>query len=241
MRYIKTILLKISSLINSNKASKIVFYHDLFSDIRYTDMGTDINLFLKHLSIIKSYGYDIVTDITQKEHQIKVCLDDGFRGIWDTQKLLLENNIRPTVFIAVDLIGKEGYLNKSEILKLQEKGFIFQSHGWSHKNLTSFHGSALEKEIRGSKDYLTGMLNKPVDEICFPIGYFSKEVYDECIKSGYKTMYSSIPGNFHDKIIFDGIKTRNLIQYYTPTEVKYVLNGALEPFKIRYINRQFIK
>ena len=64
MRYIKTVLLKISSLINSNKASKIVFYHDLFSDIRYTDMGTDINLFLKHLSIIRSYGYDIVTNIT---------------------------------------------------------------------------------------------------------------------------------------------------------------------------------
>ena len=86
-----------------------------------------------------------------------------------------------------------------------------------------FSENDLEREISGSKKYISELLNKEVDEICFPIGFFSKEVYDSCINAGYKILYSSIPGNYYDFIIYDKIKTRNLIQFYSPKIVKSVL------------------
>lgn len=231
----------VSSAVNHNRKSKVLFYHDISGDECYTDMGTPLELFKSHIDTINRCKFKIVPEVTETGDQVQICFDDGFRGIWDTRRYFMDNNIKPTVFLAVDLIGQKGYLGRDEILELQKSGFIFQSHAWSHKNLTDFHGKDLEREIKGSMDYLSDMLGKPVKEICFPIGYFSKEVYDECRKWGYETMYSSIPGNFEDDIIFDGVKTRNLIQFYSPATVKYVLFGALAPFRNRYIKRQFVK
>lgn len=241
MNPIKELLLKISAILNRNRESKILFYHDVYSHTKYTDMGTDINMFEKHIETIIKCGFNIVPKITEKKNQIQICFDDGFKGIYDTKETFEKYNIKPTVFLAIDLIGKEGYLNKEEILELQEKGFIFQSHAWSHKNLTKFKGIDLEREILGSKKYLTDLLGRDVDEICFPIGFFSKEVYDTCINAGYNILYSSIPGNYYDFIIYDKIKTRNLIQFYSPKVVKDVLFGALKPFKMRYIKNHFVK
>jgi peptidoglycan/xylan/chitin deacetylase (PgdA/CDA1 family) len=241
MKLIKEILLKVSAILNRNRESKILFYHDVYSHTQHTDMGTDVELFKKHIETIIKCGFNIVPKITEKCNQIQLCFDDGFKGIYDTKDIFAKYNIKPTVFLAVDLIGKEGYLNKEEIFELQEKGFIFQSHAWSHKNLTEFSGDDLEREIFGSKKYLTDLLGKDVDEICFPIGFFSKEVYDACINAGYNILYSSIPGNYFDFIIFDKVKTRNLIQFYSPEIVKSVLFGALKPFKMRYIKNHFVK
>lgn len=241
MNPIKEFLLKVSALLNRNRESKILFYHDVYSHTQYTDMGTDVELFKQHIDTIVKCGFDIVPKITEKKNQIQICFDDGFKGIYDTKDVFEKYNIKPTVFLAVDLIGKEGYLNNNEILELQDCGFIFQSHAWSHKNLTEFSVQDLEREISGSKKFISELLNKEVDEICFPIGFFSKEVYDSCINAGYKTLYSSIPGNYYDFIIYDKIKTRNLIQFYSPKIVKSVLFGALKPFKMRYIKNHFVK
>lgn len=241
MNPIKRILLKLSELLNRNRESKILFYHDVYSHTQYTDMGTDIALFEKHIETIINCGFNIVPKITEKYNQVQLCFDDGFKGIYDTKDIFVKYNIKPTIFLAVNLIGNEGYLNKDEILELQDKGFIFQSHAWSHKNLTEFKETDLEREISGSKKFLADLLGRDVDEICFPIGFFSKEVYDTCINAGYNILYSSIPGNYFDFIIFDKVKTRNLIQFYSPEIVKSVLFGALKPFKLRYIKSHFVK
>ena len=167
MNPIKELLLKISAILNRNRESKILFYHDVYSHTQYTDMGTDVELFKQHIETIIKCGFNIVPKITEKCNQIQLCFDDGFKGIYDTKDIFAKYNIKPTVFLAVDLIGKEGYLNKEEILELQEKGFIFQSHAWSHKNLTEFSGDDLEREIFGSKKYLTDLLGKDVSQSDF--------------------------------------------------------------------------
>ena len=117
MNPIKEILLKISAILNRNRESKILFYHDVFSHTLYTDMGTNVELFKQHIDTIVKCGFNIVSKITERQNQIQICFDDGFKGIYDTKDVFEKYNIKPTVFLAVDLIGKEGYLNKDEILK----------------------------------------------------------------------------------------------------------------------------
>lgn len=235
-KLIKKIILWFSSILHHNHTSKIVFYHDVYGENKYTDMGTSINMFKKHIQTFREKGYSIVSKIQNPNNEIKICFDDGFRGIYDTKQFFVDNGLHPTVFLAVSLIGKPGYLSKEEILELQRNGFIFQSHGWSHKDLTKFTKDELEKELSESKRFLSDLLDHPVDEICFPIGYFSQLVLDECLRFGYKTMYSSIPGNYYDKLFINELRTRNLLQFADVSEVKMVLSGGNEIIRSRYIN-----
>ena len=90
MKLIKEILLKISAILNRNRESKILFYHDVYSHTQYTDMGTDVTLFEKHIDTIKKYGFNIVPKITEKYNQIQLCFDDGFKGIYDTKDIFVK-------------------------------------------------------------------------------------------------------------------------------------------------------
>lgn len=231
----KLVLLWISSIIYRNRKSKIIYYHDVYGKIKYTNMGTSLKMFEKHIKTVQDNGFVITDKIIKPEGEVMICFDDGFRGIYDTKQFFIDHNIYPTVFLAISLIGKPGYLNEMEILELQDAGFIFQCHAWSHTDLTGFTVDELQRELGESKQFLSELLRKEVDEICFPIGYFSQLVLDECKRYGYKTMYSSIPGNYFDKFFVDGLKTRNLLQFADEAETGFILLGGNEIIMQRYI------
>lgn len=216
-----------------NTKSKLLYYHDVFAEDQYTDMGTPLDLFQQHVMMIRKQGFKIVPRISEAEREVALLFDDGFRGIYDVRDYLQRENICPTVFLAVSLIGKEGYLNKEEIKELQGQGFIFQCHAWSHEDLTTFTDEELKRELGESKAYLEDLLGKEVDEICLPIGYFSDHLLEEIKKYGYKRVYSSIPGNYFEPVV-GGMTARNLVQFASPRQVKYMLFGGNRLIKKRY-------
>ena len=242
LKIIKLALLSIGAVFASRKRSKILYYHDICS-IRFyespdTDviMGTPIELFKKHIEIIKKRGYKIIQEISNDNLEVAIMFDDGYRGIWDNRDYFYENNICPTVFLAVDLIGKPNFLNIEEILELQNHGFKFECHSWSHKSLARLTPEILKKELGDSKDYLSKILNKDVTEICLPLGYYSDSLLQEIKKYDYKKVYSSIPGSIKVKIA-GVMETRNLCQFASPLELKLILDGGGEILKKRYIKQ----
>jgi len=60
-------IVRIASLFYISKKSKVIFYHDIHSDKKYTDMSTPIELFKKHIKIIRENGYEIVNEITNSQ------------------------------------------------------------------------------------------------------------------------------------------------------------------------------
>lgn len=207
-----------------NHGSKIIYYHDIFDKTQYTDMGTSLLMFQKHIQVIKEIGFKIVDVIQNPTNEVMICLDDGFRGIYDTKYFFIQNNIKPLVFIAVELIGQENYLSKEEIIELQSVGFQFEGHTWSHNDLTKFDDKELKRELLDSKIKLSKLLRKEVSSLCFPMGYFSDKIIEKSIKYGYERLYTSLPGNFCDNI-GEKLCARNLMQYATPIELKYRLLG----------------
>jgi len=239
-------ILYFSSVINCNTKSKILFYHDVYMTINYKAsdadvfMGTYLDVFKKHLEVISKEGYAIVPRITQPEGQICIMFDDGFRGIYECRQFFYDNHIYPTIFLAVDLIGKDGFLTKEEILDLQHHGFIFECHSWSHRDLTIWNDEELKLELGESKEFLSEMLNKKVTEICLPLGYFNDHLLEQLKSYGYKKVYSSIPGNYCEQTI-GGMIARNLVQFSSPSEVKLVLRGGYQSMVNRYVNIQYKK
>jgi hypothetical protein len=237
----KQVILQFFSALKKDRKSKIIFYHDIHLEkLEYTSMSTPITTFEKHILEIRKNGFRIVRKIDQPINQIQICFDDGFKGIYDNKDFFINESIFPTVFLAVKLIGLPGYLNENEILELQALGFNFESHAYSHENLTAFSDDNLRFELEESKLYLERLLNKKITEICFPIGYFSNRVYLFAKQTGYKLMHSSIPGNYFQED-WNGIVNRNLVQFCNAKQVKCIIFGALIPFRKYYKKRQFLR
>lgn len=238
-RLVKLGLLWIGSILFRNKKSKILFYHDVYTRKGYVApdcgivMGTPLDVFKKHVEAIKAEGFRIVPHITEEEGEVCIMLDDGFRGVWENRHYFYEHNICPTIFLAVDLIGQDGFLNTDEIIELQNHGFIFESHGWTHTNLTTKNDNELTRELKNSRIYLSKMLQKDVQEICLPIGYFSNHLIEMARKQGYSEIYSSIPGEYTNKI-YGTLRPRILCQFASPFEVKLLLRGGGNIIRKRY-------
>lgn len=237
---IKTIALKIGHFLFHNRDSKVIFYHDITGLHEYTDMGTPLALFQSHIGMIEKEKFEIVREIKQPKDQIQLCFDDGFYGIYDYRMYLQEKNIKPTVFLAISLIGKDGYLSEEEIRVLQDMGFRFQSHSVSHQNLTLFSDKDLKYELEHSKSTLEEKLGQPVDEICFPIGYFSERVINACLAAGYTKLYTSLPGSYGDRLA-KSLVYRNLVQFLSPAEFKATLYGGMTLLRSLYMRKHFVK
>lgn len=235
--FIKLLFFFISYLIRHNKDSKVVYYHDVGT--KYTDMGTDIQLMKQHFTIIRKSGYDIVPSVEKRKKQVMICFDDGWAGIYDHKDFFIQQNIKPTIFIAVDLIDKDGYLTKEQIKELQQTGFRFEGHTWSHKSLTGFNDEELEHELRESKEVLEKLLGSPITAICYPQGRFSMHVHDLCKQYGYERQFSSLHGGYYD-LAEKGIICRMCAQFSTSTEFKWMLNGTSRLFRKRLI-KQHVK
>lgn len=244
--FIKHCILYLGATVRCNCKSKILFYHDVCDKTFYksldTDilLGTPIDVFKAHILEIKKAGYKIVPKISNQYNEVAIMFDDGFRGIWDNRQFFYDENICPTVFLAVELIGKPGFLVKEEILDLQDHGFIFECHSWSHRDLSCLSAEEVKKELGDSKQYLSNLLNKEVSELCLPIGYFSDTLLEELPKYGYKKVYSSIPGTADEKIM-GLIESRNLCQFASPFEVKLILKGGSSILKNRYFKQHYKK
>lgn len=220
--FIKSFVRAVGYIFHRNRDSKVIYYHDLGT--KYTDMGTDFKLFVNHIERVRSLGYNLVDRITKKNNEVMVCFDDGWLGIYSYRDYFKKEGFFPTIFIAVDLIGTDGFLTSSQILEMQNEGFHFESHTWTHTGLPDHSGSDLMHEIEDSKYYLENLLGRKINDICFPQGRYNQNIVKICEQVGYKHMFSSINGGFF-KLQPEKLICRNLMQDVPEKDVKYILLG----------------
>ena len=231
-------MLWVSYILHPNHDSKVIYYHDVST--RYTDMGTDLTMIEKHFDVVRNSGYTLVDKITEEKDQIMVCFDDGWAGIYEAKDFFIKQNVRPTIFVAVELIGKQGYLSLEQIKEMQTLGFYFESHSWSHLDLTTLNEKELRHELKDSKDQLTKMLGTDITSICYPIGRFSKMVSEKSVEAGYTEMFASLPGGYQINCEGMDVRGRNLLQYANAKEAYYMIN-SLSPLYYKRLLNQHLK
>lgn len=224
-------------LLHHNHDSKVIYYHD--AGTRFTEMGTDIVLMHRHFDIIRRSGYNILPTINKTIDEVMICFDDGWAGIYYDKDFFISHNVYPTVFIAVGLIGKKGYLTIEQIKELESIGFRFEAHTWSHRPLTLLADYELKHELKDSKEELEMLFGHPFNSICYPQGRFSKHIHDLCKRYGYERQFSSLHGGYYDLKDKDVI-CRVCAQFSSPTELKWMLNGTSRLFRNRLM-KQHVK
>ena len=230
-RYLRDLLIVLMGILKRDRRGRVIYYHDLSRN--YTTQGTPMDLFKAQMTALKEAGFRVVGCLPEQRNEVMVCFDDGWRGIWDEREYLIENKIIPTVFVVNNFIGKEGYLTLDEILELQQYGFRFQGHTYSHKSLTEVTGQELDHEMIEARDDLSEILHKNVDELCFPRGKYSDDLVKMAGENGYEKVYICAPGCYSPD---DVIVHRNLVQEASPKVFKSVLRGGMD-FLARHAER----
>ncbi len=236
---IKITFIKLFSFFCFDKKSKVIFYHDIHSNERYTDMSTSIELFKKHIQIINESGYEIVSHITKKYGQIEICFDDAFLGVYDNIDFFKKKNIPIHLFVITSHLDKINYINNKQLLELSKLDIVkISSHTHNHVSLDQINDDKIERELIESKEIIENLLSISVDSICYPKGRFNQNVIRIAELVGYKNQYSSLPGYFSDKFQNNVIR-RSLVQFAGEEEFKAILKGGDHIWYFWYILKHF--
>lgn len=224
--FIRISIVRFFSFFYFNKKSKVIYYHDIDSDKKYTNMSTSIELFKRHINIIREMGYEIVNVISKPFGQIEICFDDAFLGLYDNIELIKELDIPIHLFVVSSYLEKENHINKEQLLLLNSYTQIkISSHTQTHQVLNIASESLLKNELENSKNILEGLLSNSIDTICYPEGKFNNRVVELAKDVGYNRQYSSLPG-FYFNDFLPNVKRRSLVQFADENEFRSILKGG---------------
>ena len=239
---LKSLILDVGSAFYGNEESKVIYYHDIHSQRRYTDMSTDMELFSEHMKIVDAMGYTVVTDIDNRTKQIEITFDDGFLGLYDNFSFFLDKKIPVRLFMVSGFLNRKNYLAENQLRELYDTGLLkVGSHTVSHENLDLMNTEELYRELRDSKQRLEDVLGNEVETLCFPRGRFTDEVVEIAEEVGYRQMYTCLPGPYYERNVHPHLICRSLVQHASPHDFRAILRGGDRIYAARYRSMHYKK
>ena len=111
-------------------------------------MSTDVDLFVKHINVIRELGFEIVHEITKEKNQISISFDDGFKGLYDNIGIINQLEVPITLFVVSSFLDRDNFLSTNNLKELAKNKFIkIQSHTHSHSELPTLDSNSLPKDL----------------------------------------------------------------------------------------------
>lgn len=138
-----------------------------------------------------------------------LTFDDGFRSVLEHALPVLEQLAWPySIFLVSDRIGGcndwvsnstgGGHLlpllGHAEVRDMQHRGCTFGSHTCSHAHLSQLSDEQLERELRGSREALSALLDEEVRYLAYPFGDEDERVRNAARDAGYRAAFSTRSG-----------------------------------------------
>ena len=184
----------------------VLMYHSInYTRDKANRMTISPEIFEKQMKFLRERDYnvillkDAVSYIKAKKNPppktVAITIDDGYEDNYTyAYPVLKKYKIPATIFVIVDLVGKENFLNWDEIKKMQASGIIdIESHTRSHPFLTGIGDSKLKYELVSSKMILEERLGKQVDFLCYPMGVYDERVKSAARLAGYRAAFATKP------------------------------------------------
>lgn len=122
--------------------------------------------------------------------------DDGYEDFYtDVFPLLKKYQIKATIYVVYDFIGRKGFLNEKEIKEIIDSKLVeIGSHTLDHLYLKKLSKSVVTKQVIDSKKMLDDRFNIKIETFAYPYGAFSQDTIDLVKSAGYTAAVSVIPG-----------------------------------------------
>ncbi len=202
----------------------VLFYHKIGyppPGVKLRNLYVTPEAFSRQLRYLKLRGFRTLTceeyfrmrrgERLYSDRTILITFDDGFQNLYTHAFPLLKKfGFTAVIFLVAGDVGKEvvwqdseekfpeKLLDWEEIGEMSEYGIDFQSHGYSHRLLTSLSPPLLRRELEESRKIIEDKLGKAVKFFAYPYGVYSQQVKDALRKSGYQGAFTTRKGKEKD-------------------------------------------
>ncbi|MFD3447555.1 polysaccharide deacetylase family protein [Microbacteriaceae bacterium 4G12] len=187
----------------------ILMYHSIaeFTGSGWKELYVTPFNFEQQMKYLKDNGYTMLTferwkDINKVNKPIIATFDDGYKNNWNVFTIfqkLKDEHFQPagTIFAISDFIGRKNRLSKEELKEMSDSGmFSIQSHSANHPDLRKI--TNYEYELKGAKEKIESITNKPVIALAYPYGFWNDAIVEET-KKYYQFAVTIKPGLFIEK------------------------------------------
>ena len=224
----------------------IIMYHSVGTQQSTLDgYGPKLNVlpktFAKQMRFLARHNYNVIS-LTEFIEMVKsgkkiphktiaITFDDGLKNNFlNAYPVLKKYNLPATIFIPTDFIGKEKFLNPSDIEIMQEDNISIGSHTLSHRWLPSLNEKEIREELFASKEILEEMTGREIKVLSYPLGGFNKKVEKIAEEVGYIGAVATNPGKkapkddiFALKRIRISMTSDNLLIFWIETSGYYTV------------------
>lgn len=193
---------------------RILMYHRVTDTEPRNRLCVKLNEFRKQMDFLYRNNYEVVSlDAAVKElteagfsgrKKIVITFDDGTDDNYtNVYPILSEYGFPATVFLAVNYIGKAGFLNWPQIQEMYRNNIAFGAHTINHLELNKLNLAEAKHEIEDSKkDIIAQGIN--CEYFCYPKGAVNNAVKDLVLNAGFRGACSIKPGaNFPGQDLFE--------------------------------------
>ena len=156
-----------------------------------------VAMFEKQIELLHKYGYrcllfEDISKIREPGRYVMITFDDGLKGNFSHALPVLQKyDFKATFFVTVGAIGRERFMNWSELKELIDSGMAVQSHTMSHRPLETLERDDIRRELGESKKALEKKLHTTVSLLSFPHGSYNTCVLKMASEFGYKALFTS--------------------------------------------------
>ena len=135
-----------------------------------------------------------------------LTFDDGFASVFDhALPELMARRLPATVFLVAQTLTPAGQrvdwvddppddelvtLSIEQIREMQAAGISFESHSWSHADLTRLSFEDCVRDLRESRELLESLLEHPVRLLAYPRGRHNEVVRAAARQAGYSHAFT---------------------------------------------------
>tara|TARA_Y100000591_G_scaffold208793_1_gene180880 strand:- start:567 stop:1628 length:1062 start_codon:yes stop_codon:yes gene_type:complete len=164
-----------------------IMYHR-FNENKYPSTNIKINIFKKHMNIIKNSEYsfhdpnhfDKKFDSPKENKEILVTIDDAFESFYkEAWPYLRENKIPFILFVSTEPVGNKGYMTWEQIKEVESESFaLIGHHSHTHEYLIDVSKEEFMLDIETANKIFLNELGYIPKIFSYPFGEYSKFMKD---------------------------------------------------------------
>jgi len=225
----------------SDVGNRIVLYHAIGTNLSFDTYGISISkeIFLEHILYLNN-NYEIVPiDESYKNNldrkTISITFDDGYKDNLYALEICEKYNISFTLYITTSFIGKENYLNESDIKEFSKSEICtLGTHSHTHPHLDTLTYDEQHYELEKSKIILESIVGYEITHFSFPHGSYNKDTIRIIEKLGYNVVSSSHIGlNTNKNYDLKKLKRIEIIASDSVTDLNKKLLGYYDYLKYK--------
>jgi peptidoglycan/xylan/chitin deacetylase (PgdA/CDA1 family) len=151
-------------------------------DLRFDSFATGLLM----LAVVFIFLGRTVDTAYAAQTLVSLEFDDGLTSQLTAKQILDLHGMKGTFFVISGRTDSAGYLNKAQLLALQESGHEVGGHTLSHANLTNVNLTELKRQVVDDKRALESMGLK-ISNFAYPFGSYDDTAVGVVRDAGYKS------------------------------------------------------